>query len=54
MKVLGTPDHQAQDGQGRKDSEPEQNEHTLIGLPGRELADQAHASETLSILKANF
>lgn len=50
----GHPRHEVQDKQDLKGSEAEHKEHDLIGLPGRELADQAQASETLSKIRAQF
>ena len=52
MDVLGT--HELREGEDPKGSEPEQSEHDLIGLPGRQVTDEAHASETLSQIRAHF
>ena len=54
MEVLGIPHQEQRDGKGRKGAEPEQDEHDLSRLPGRDVTDQAHASETLSNLRAQF
>ena len=61
MQVLGIPDHEPQDPEVPKRSEPEQDQHDLNGLPGHDLIGQArtrfkrvHASETLSKLRAQF
>ncbi len=54
MKVLGLPDHDLHQGKDPKASEPEQNKHDVIGLPGGQVTDQTHASETLSKIKAQF
>ena len=54
MEVLGVPSDKPQDLKDMNGAEPEQKEHDLSRLPGHELADQAHASETLSNLRAQF
>ena len=54
MKVLGIPSRELRDKEDPKISEPEQEERAPGGLPGRDLTDQAHASETLSKLRAQF
>ena len=56
MEVLGIPNHEPRTGEDAKGPEPEQNGHDmdLIGLPGRQVTDQARASETLSKIRAHF
>lgn len=56
MEVLGIPNHEPRTGEDSKGPEPEQNGHDvdLVGLPGRQVTDQARASETLSKIRAHF
>ena len=54
MKVLGLSDHKLRKEKDPRPSEPEQNKHDVLGLPDRQVTDQAHASETLSKIKAQF
>ena len=54
MKVLGIPNLRLQDGEDLKGTDPEQNEPSLSGLPGRKVTDQAHASEMLSKIREQF
>ena len=54
MQVLGIPNYKLQDEDDPEGSAPEHKEHTLSGLPGHDITDQAHASKTLSKLRANF